>query len=250
MQRLDKLLSDAGVASRRELKTVIKAGRVEVNGRVVKSPEAKVDEIADEVKVDGTAVGKRRRVLLMLHKPAGYVTATEDAREKTVMELLPAEYRRLDVKPVGRLDKDTEGLLLFTNDGALLHDLISPRRHVWKRYYAEHTGQAGPEDQAAFQTGLTLGDGAQCLPAVLFPLGPGRSLVDIHEGMYHQVRRMLAARGMPVTYLRRISFGGLSLGQLAPGEIQEVAVETVLEPPCDIAQAGSRWVFWERADGV
>ena len=234
MQRLDKLLSDAGVASRRELKTVIKAGRVEVNGRVVKSPEAKVDETADEVKVDGAAVGKHRRVLLMLHKPAGYA----------------AEYRRLDVKPVGRLDKDTEGLLLFTNDGALLHDLISPRRHVWKRYYAEHTGQAGPEDQAAFQTGLTLGDGEQCLPAVLFPLGPGRSLVEIREGMYHQVRRMLAARGMPVTYLRRISFGGLSLGQLAPGEIQEVAVETVLEPPCDIAQAGSRWVFGKRADGV
>lgn len=250
MQRLDKLLSDAGVASRRELKAIIKAGRVEVDGRVVKSPEAKVDETSAEIKVDGAVIGKRRRVLLMLHKPAGYVTATEDAREKTVMELLPAEYRRLDVKPVGRLDKDTEGLLLFTNDGALLHDLISPRRHVWKRYYAEHAGQAGPADQAAFRAGLVLGDGETCLPAELYPLGPGRSLVSLREGMYHQVRRMLAARGMPVTYLKRISFGGLELGQLSPGEIREVAVETVLEPPCDIAQAGSRWVFPDRDDSV
>lgn len=243
MQRLDKRLSEAGVASRRELKAIIKAGRVRVNGEIVRSAEQKVDETADEIRVDGVVVGGPRRVLLMVHKPAGYVTATEDARERTVMELLPPAYRQLDLKPVGRLDKDTEGLLLFTNDGALLHDLISPRRHVWKRYYAEHAGRAGPEDQAAFRAGLTLGNGETCLPAELLPLGPGRSLVSIREGMYHQVRRMLASRDMPVTYLRRISFGGLELGDLPPGQAAEVDPETVLAPPCDIAQAGSRWVF-------
>ena len=249
MERLDKRLAATGQWSRKEAKDLIRAGRVSVGGTVCRSPEEKVAPDTP-VAVDGTTIGAGGPVYLMLHKPAGVVSATEDGRDRTVLDLLPPQYREMGLFPVGRLDKDTEGLLLFTNDGALLHDLISPRRHVWKRYYAEHSGQAGPEDQAAFQTGLTLGDGAQCLPAVLFPLGPGRSLVDIHEGMYHQVRRMLAARGMPVTYLRRISFGGLSLGQLAPGEIQEVAVETVLEPPCDIAQAGSRWVFRERADGV
>ena len=250
MQRLDKRLSEAGVASRRELKAILKAGRVQVNGEVVRSGERKVDETADEIRVDGVVVAAPRQVLWMLHKPAGYVTATEDPRERTVMELVPEPLRALDLKPVGRLDKDTEGLLLFTNDGKLLHDLISPRRHVWKRYYAEHEGRAGPEDQAAFAAGMPLGGGETCLPAVLYPLGPGRSLVDLREGMYHQVRRMLAARGMPVTYLRRIAFGGLELGDLPPGKGREVALETVLSPPCDIAQAGSRWVLRDGGDGL
>ena len=159
MQRLDKRLSEAGVASRRELKAILKAGRVQVNGEVVRSGERKVDETADEIRVDGVVVAAPRQVLWMLHKPAGYVTATEDPRERTVMELVPEPLRALDLKPVGRLDKDTEGLLLFTNDGKLLHDLISPRRHVWKRYYAEHEGRAGPEDQAAFAAGMPLGGG-------------------------------------------------------------------------------------------
>lgn len=222
MQRLDKLLSEAGVASRKDLKTMIRAGRVTVDGQVVKSPDVKVEEQTANVCVDGVPVGKQRMILLMLHKPAGYVTSTDDPRDRTVMELIPQEYRYLDPKPVGRLDKDTEGLLLFTNDGQLAHKLLSPRHRVWKLYYAEHEGEAGAEDVAAFEAGITLKDGDQCLPAKLVPQGPGKSLVEICEGKYHQVRRMLASRGMPVTYLKRVREGGLDLGDLELGQVREV----------------------------
>ena len=224
MQRLDKLLSEAGVASRKELKTIIRAGRVTVDGAVAKSPEQKVDEQTAEVCVDGQPVGKQRTVLLMLHKPAGFVTSTDDPRDKTVMELIPEQYRYLKPKPVGRLDKETEGLLLFTNDGQLAHRILSPKKEVWKRYYAEHEGEADDGDVAAFTAGITLKDGDACLPAKLIPQGPGKSLVEVCEGKYHQVRRMLASRGMPVTYLKRISEAGLELGDLPRGELCEVDV--------------------------
>ena len=226
MQRLDKLLSEAGVASRKELKSMIRAGRVQVDGIVVKSPELKVEEATAEIRVDGQVVGKMRTVVVMLHKPAGYVTSTEDPRDPTVMELLPEPYRKLDVKPVGRLDKATEGLLLFTNDGQLAHRILSPRHAVWKRYYAEHEGEAGAEDVAAFSKGIELRDGDHCLPAVLKPLGAGKSIVEIQEGKYHQVRRMMASRGMPVLYLKRLAEGGLELGDLPLGEIRELEPET------------------------
>ena len=222
MQRLDKLLSEAGVASRKELKTMIRAGRITVNGQVVKSPEQKVDENSADVRVDGQPVGKQRMIILMLHKPAGFVTSTDDPRDRTVMELIPEAYRYLDPKPVGRLDKETEGLLLFTNDGQLAHRILSPKHRVWKRYYAEHEGEAGAEDVAAFETGITLKDGDVCLPAKLYPQGPGKSIVEVCEGKYHQVRRMLASRGMPVTYLKRITEGGLELGNLELGKVREV----------------------------
>jgi len=222
MQRLDKLLSEAGVASRKELKTMIRAGRITVDGQVVKSPEQKVDEQTADVRVDGQPVGKQRTVLLMLHKPAGFVTSTDDPRDRTVMELIPEEYRYLAPKPVGRLDKDTEGLLLFTNDGQLAHRILSPKHRVWKRYYAEHEGEAGPADVAAFEAGITLKDGDVCLPAKLYPQGPGKSVVEVCEGKYHQVRRMLASRGMPVSYLKRTAEGGLELGELELGRVREV----------------------------
>jgi 16S rRNA pseudouridine516 synthase len=138
------------------------------------------------------------------------------------MELLPAHYRAMDVKPVGRLDKATEGLLLFTNDGDLLHRLISPKKEVQKVYYARHEGTAGEEDIAAFEAGLTLRDGTVCLPAKLAPLGPGESLITVCEGKYHQVRRMMASRGMTVLYLERRVEGGLELGDLPRGELREL----------------------------
>lgn len=222
MQRLDKLLSEAGVASRKELKAMIRAGRITVDGLVVKSPEQKVDETAADVRVDGQPVGKQRTILLMLHKPAGFVTSTDDPRDRTVMELIPEAYRYLNPKPVGRLDKETEGLLLFTNDGQLAHRILSPRHQVWKRYYAEHEGEAGPADVEAFEMGITLKDGDVCLPARLLPQGPGKSIVEVCEGKYHQVRRMLASRGMPVTYLKRIAEGSLELGPLELGKVREV----------------------------
>lgn len=222
MQRLDKVLSEAGVASRKELKAIIKAGRVTVDGITAKAPEQKVDETTALICVDGREIRKQRTILLMLHKPAGYVTSTDDPRDRTVMELLPEEYRYLDPKPVGRLDKDTEGLLLFTNDGHIAHKILSPRSEIWKCYYAEHEGEAGEEDVAAFRKGIVLKDGDICLPAGLKPAGPGKSYVEVCEGKYHQVRRMLASRGMPVTYLKRISEAGLELSDLPLGQVREV----------------------------
>lgn len=235
MQRLDKLLSEAGVATRKELKLIIKAGRVTVNGTVAKTPEMKVDEQTADVCVDGQPVGRQRTIVLMLHKPAGYVTSTDDPRDPTVMELIPEEYRYLDPKPVGRLDKETEGLLLFTNDGQLAHRILSPKSRIWKRYYAEHEGTAGEEDVAAFAEGITLKDGEVCLPAKLIPQGSGKSIVEVCEGKYHQVRRMLASRGMPVTYLKRIAEGGLELNDLPLGEVREIPLHMV-QNSCDIAQ--------------
>lgn len=222
MQRLDKLLSEAGIASRRELKAILRAGRVMVNGAVVTRGEEKFDEDTARITLDGVPVELRRTVLLMLHKPAGFVTSTDEPGSRTVMELLPERWRRLGALPVGRLDKDTEGLLLFTNDGQLAHKLISPRSDVWKVYYAEHDGTAQAADVEAFSQGVTLADGTRCLPARLRPIADGRCYVDVQEGKYHQVRRMLASRGLPVTYLKRVQFGTLVLGDLPRGEVCEI----------------------------
>ena len=221
MQRLDKILSEAGVASRKELKSLIRAGRVTVDGAVVREEAKKFDEAACTIAVDGAAVEKYRKVLLMLHKPAGYVTSTEDPRDPTVMELLPEQYRKMGLFPVGRLDKDTEGLLLFTNDGDLAHHLTSPKHQVEKEYYAETDGQVDQTDVAAFAEGLTLRDGTKCLSAELTVL-PGGCRVVVREGKYHQVRRMLASRGKPVTYLRREREGPLTLAGLAKGAVRLV----------------------------
>ena len=222
MQRLDKILSDAGAASRRQLRAIIRAGRVQVDGQCVTDESRKFDEGAVCITLDGAAVRLREPVLVMLHKPAGFLTAADDPKARTVMELLPQAIRKLGVMPVGRLDKDTEGLLLFTNDGELAHRLLSPRHGVWKRYYAEHDGQTDERDVEAFARGLTLADGLQCMPARLTPLGAGRSVVQVQEGKYHQVRRMLASVGKPVRYLRREAEGGLELGTLPLGQWVEL----------------------------
>ena len=227
MERLDKFLSASGAGSRSQVKELLKAGRVTVDGAVERDPGRKVDPKLQTVALDAAPLGGRRRVVLMLHKPAGYVTATSDARERTVMELLPPEYKHMDLNPVGRLDKETEGLLLFTNDGALLHRLISPRQEVPKVYYARHEGQASAEDVLAFEKGLELRDGTKCLPAALEPLGPGESRITVREGKYHQVRRMMASRGMPVTYLERRQEGPLSLADLPRGALRELTPEEI-----------------------
>ena len=227
MERLDKFLCDSGVGTRSQVKAILKAGRVTVDGAVERDNSRKIDPQTQAVCLDGTALGGKRRVVLMLNKPAGFVTATEDAAERTVMELLPAPYRALDVKPVGRLDKATEGLLLFTNDGDLLHRLISPKKEVPKVYYARHEGTAGAQDVTAFASGLTLRDGTVCLGAKLEPLGPGESLATVCEGKYHQVRRMMASREMHVTYLERRQEGSLTLGSLPRGQVRELTEEEV-----------------------
>ena len=223
MERLDKFLCDSGVGTRSQVKVILKSGRVAVDGKVEKDNSRKIEPATQTVTLDGEILGGKRRIVAMLNKPAGYVTATEDASDKTVMELLPTELRSQDLKPVGRLDKATEGLLLFTNDGDLLHRLISPKKEVPKVYYARHEGEAGPEDVAAFAAGLTLRDGLKCLPAKLEPLGPGESLITVCEGKYHQVRRMMASRNMTVLYLERRREGNLTLGDLPRGQVRELS---------------------------
>ncbi len=227
MERLDKFLVEAGVGSRSQVKDILKSGRVAVDGKVERDNSRKIDPAKQTVTLDGEILGGRRRVVLMLNKPEGFVTATEDKNDRTVMELLPAEYLHQDVKPVGRLDKATEGLLLFTNDGDLLHRLISPKKEVPKIYYARHEGEAAAEDVEAFAQGLTLRDGTVCLPAVLEPLSPGESLITVCEGKYHQVRRMMASRGMHVLYLERRQEGNLILGDLPRGKCRELTEKEV-----------------------
>ena len=219
LERLDKILSGTGRWSRREVKDLVKAGRVTADGAVVRRPEEKFDRAATVLAVDGEPVDGEKYVYLMLHKPGGVLSATEDPKQPTVLDLLPPHLRRVGLFPVGRLDKDTEGLLLLTNDGPLGHRLLAPKKHVDKVYFVRVDGKLDQEDSAAFRVGMTLGDGLQCLPAELEVLeSPDTGLVTLREGKYHQVKRMLAARGKPVLYLKRLSMGPISLDQdLAPG---------------------------------
>ena len=227
MERLDKFLCDSGAGTRSQVKLILKAGRVTVDGKVERDNSRKIDPEKQVVCLDGERLGGWQRLVVMLNKPAGFVTATEDPADRTVMELLPAELKNKELKPVGRLDKATKGLLLFTNDGDLLHKLISPKNEIPKIYYARHEGQAGEADIAAFAEGLVLRDGTECLPAKLEPLGPGESLITVCEGKYHQVRRMMAARGMPVDYLERREEGMLTLGNLPRGQVRLLAEDEI-----------------------
>ena len=227
MERLDKFLCDSGAGTRSQVKLILRAGRVQVDGAPEKDGGRKIDPAKNEITLDGVRLAGKYRAVFMMNKPEGYVTATEDAREKTVMELLPAQLRHLELKPVGRLDKDTEGLLLFTNDGELLHRLISPKKEVPKVYYARHEGTASRQDADAFAAGLTLADGTVCRSAVLEPLGAGESMITVCEGKYHQVRRMMASRGLTVTYLERRREGGLSLDGLPRGGVRALTEEEI-----------------------
>ena len=234
MIRLDKFLCDSGAGTRSQVKQILRAGRVIVDGAVVTDGSRKIDPAVVAVCLDGDRLGGKRRVVVMLNKPEGFVTATEDRKERTVMELLPPQFLAMDVKPVGRLDKATEGLLLFTNDGELLHRLISPKRQVPKVYYAQHEGSVQEADIAAFSQGIVLANGEKCLSAVLKPLGEGESEITVCEGKYHQVRRMMASRNLPVIYLERRQEGPLVLGNLGRGEARELSEEEValLEKIC------------------
>ena len=215
-QRLDKLMVSTGKWSRREAQGLVRRGLVLVDGVPVRSAEEKVNPENAAVTVNGEPLRYRRYTWVMLNKPAGYLSATEDGRGQTVLDLLPRELQRQGLFPVGRLDKDTEGLLLLTNEGGLAHALLSPKRHVDKIYYARTAGRLTEEDCQAFAQGLSLGDGLSCLPAKLEILSAGEeseARVTLREGKFHQVKRMLAARGNPVLYLERIQIGSLPLDQ-------------------------------------
>ena len=221
--RLDRLLSELGAASRSELRQIIRRGRVSVDGVVVTEPERRVDPEGSEIRLDGELLTYRRFRYFMMDKPAGVLSVTEDRKQKTVLDLLPPELKRLDLFPVGRLDKDTSGLLILTNDGDFAHRVISPKSGVEKRYRAEVGGVPDEEDVKAFAEGLTLGDGTKCLPARLEITGANTCYVTVMEGKYHQVKRMLASRGKPVVSLRRLSVGALELDEaLGPGGFREL----------------------------
>lgn len=226
--RLDKYLADAGVGIRSQVKQMIRKGQISINGEPVKKPDQKVDGEKDKIEVMGKEIRYQKYRYLLLHKPSGYVSATEDKKEQTVLSLLPEKLRK-DLFPVGRLDKDTEGLLLLTNDGALAHRLLSPKKHVNKTYYARVQGRVTDEDQAAFLQGVDIGDEKDTLPAqleILEAAEESRILLTIQEGRFHQVKRMFEARGKKVVYLKRISMGPLALEEgLKPGDYRELTEE-------------------------
>lgn len=229
MERLDKLLAGTGKWSRREVKALVRQGLVRVDGRLAASAEDKLDPAAAIITVAGETISLCRFTYVMLHKPAGVLTATEDRKQPTVLDLLPPELRRIGLAPVGRLDKDTEGLLLLTNDGELAHRLLSPKYHVDKRYLARVDGELSAADVEAFACGMTLGGGLECLPAGLELLPGHACIVTLREGKFHQVKRMLAARGAPVLYLKRLSMGPLTLDDsLAAGAYRLLRAEEIL----------------------
>lgn len=237
MERLDKLLAGTGKWSRREVKALVRQGLVRVDGRLAASAEDKLDPAAAIITVAGETISLRRFTYVLLHKPAGVLTATEDRKQPTVLDLLPPELRRIGLAPVGRLDKDTEGLLLLTNDGELAHRLLSPKYHVEKRYFARVDGELSAADAEAFARGMTLGDGLECLPAGLEVLPDRVCIVTLREGKFHQVKRMLAARGAPVLYLKRLSMGPLTLDDsLAAGAYRLLRAEEIsaLYRVCDL----------------
>lgn len=236
-QRLDKIIASTGRWSRREVKDLVRQGRVTVDDVPARSAEEKADPEQAVIAVNGEKLNWRRYTWVMLNKPAGYLSATEDGRGATVLDLLPQDLQRQGLFPVGRLDKDTEGLLLLTNDGELAHRLLSPKYHVEKRYFARVDGELSAADAEAFARGMTLGDGLECLPAGLEVLPDRVCIVTLREGKFHQVKRMLAARGAPVLYLKRLSMGPLTLDDsLAAGAYRLLRAEEIsaLYRVCDL----------------
>lgn len=227
--RLDKFLADAGKGTRSEVKQAIQKGRVFVNGQLEKKPERKVEPDADEIILDGRQVSYEKHVYFMMNKPQGVVSATEDSRDATVVGLLDAKDRK-GVFPVGRLDKDTEGLLLLTNDGELAHRLLSPKKHVPKCYYAKVDGFVTEEDRQRIAGGIQISEDFTALPGKLEILshteGTSEILLTIYEGKFHQVKRMMKACGKEVLYLKRVKMGGLMLDEgLNPGEYRRLSKE-------------------------
>lgn len=226
-ERLDKILVHVGLGSRREVKDLLKQGRVMVDSVVVRDGAQHIDPAVQTILHNGTQVAYQRHFYYLLHKPGGVLTATEDRRQPTVMDLLPPELLHPDLFPVGRLDKDTEGLLLVTTDGELGHRLLSPRWHVEKRYLALLDREIDQTDPAAFAAGILLEDGYQSMPARLEIVAPMQGLVTIQEGKYHQIKRMFAARGNHVRYLKRLAMGSLELGDLPLADVRPLTPSEV-----------------------
>jgi 16S rRNA pseudouridine516 synthase len=224
LPRLDRFLAHALGISRSDAQRLVRSGRVTMAAATARDPAAHVP-LAAEVTVDERPVTLPGQVVLMLHKPPGVVTATRDDRDRTVLDLVPRELRVRDLVPVGRLDKDATGLLLLTNDGALLHRLTHPRRHVPRTYALTWDGTLPADAVARVAAGIALEDGTRCLPAELVPSADHAGTMTVHEGMYHQVKRMIAALGGVVSSLHRVRFGPLALGDLPLGETRRLSPE-------------------------
>lgn len=230
LMRLDKYLADMGIGTRSEVKQYIKKSKVKVNNEVIRDPNSKIIVGEDQVQYNGTDVSYVHYEYYMLNKPAGVVSATEDKHQKTVIDLLTTSQRK-DLFPVGRLDRDTEGLLLITNDGDLAHSLLSPKKHVDKTYYAKVEGLVTNEDVSAFAEGLQVDEEFKAMPAKLTIVNAGdisEILLVIQEGKFHQVKRMFEAVGKKVIYLKRMTMGSLQLDEsLQPGEYRELTQEEI-----------------------
>ncbi len=237
MERLDKIIASQGKYSRSEVKKLVKAGLVKVNGAVVKSSDIKCDVNSDEIIIDGVSLNYKKHIYIMLNKPKGVISATQDASQKTVLDLVPTELKRSGLFPAGRLDADTTGFVLITDDGDFAHRILSPKNHIMKTYHATLQRPLTDEDVVKFKEGLTLGDGTKCLEAYvrMLPGGTNVAEVIICEGKYHQVKRMFASLGNKVLELRRVKMGALPLDEKLPeGECRELTDEEVEKVQCGI----------------
>lgn len=232
--RIDRMLASQGIASRSKIKELISGGFVSVNGKIVTNPAVKVDIDNDKVIVNGMQVKYRKYIYIMMNKPAGVISASNDPRQKTVIDLLPDGLKRPGLFPAGRLDRDTEGFLLITDDGKFAHDILSPKKHVDKEYTAVIDSPLSPYEIEQFESGLVIDGNFTCLPAKVKMLesgvssGGAKAIVTIHEGKFHQIKRMFKALGHEVLYLKRNSIGGVCLDlSLKPGESRELTEEEI-----------------------
>lgn len=218
MDRIDKILVSQGIGSRREVQKIIKSGDVTVNGEIIRKPEFKADAENDKIAVEGKEVNYSEHIYIMMNKPAGVVSASSDNYDKTVIDILPDEYKRKGLFPAGRLDKDTEGLLIITDDGDFAHRMLSPKKHVDKQYIARLDGEITEKIIQKFEQGIIFADGTKCLPAKLEIYNNDRKtgLVTICEGKFHQVKKMFISCGLNVVHLERISIGNLYLDSNLP----------------------------------
>jgi len=232
MDRIDKILSNLGHGTRKEVKALLKKGKVEIDGIIASDSAMKIDPDKAVIKVSGEEINYRKYIYLVMNKPSGVVSATVDKNDETVIDLIDEEYRAFKPFPIGRLDKDTVGLLLITNDGELNHKLIAPKNHVDKVYYAEINKFIDASDISAFKKGVVIDDGYKCMPAGLEVLNANENgsevMVTIQEGKFHQVKRMFESVDKKVVFLRRVSFGPLKLDEnLSEGQCRELSEQEI-----------------------
>ena len=225
MERIDKIIASQGQYSRSEVKKLVKDGRITLDGKTVKSSDVKADPDKNDIAIDGKSIGYKKHLYIMLNKPQGVVSATEDTDHKTVIDLVPKELKRDGLFPAGRLDSDTVGFVLITDDGDFAHKILSPKNHIMKTYHASLQRELTQDDIDAFKKGIELKDGTLCLEAEVSPIDSDKPMAEIKicEGKYHQVKRMFAALGNKVLFLKRVKMGKLSLDENLPeGQCREI----------------------------